>query len=102
MPRRLRVEELTLPVFRYLEYTYRIEQEYFLVIARLLLTMSGEKRTASASFGSAQLVKRQKSNADLNSHAALSNANGRESGGAVIQAVSMVLRDTFGERIEQG
>ena len=51
--------------------------------------MSGEKRAASASFGSAQLVKRQKSDANLNG-GALTKTNG--SGGALIHGVS----DTVG------
>lgn len=48
--------------------------------------MSGEKRPASASFGSAQLVKRQKSDANLND-GALARTNG-SGGGALIQGVS--------------
>lgn len=49
--------------------------------------MSGEKRPASASFGSTQLVKRQKSDANLNG-GALARTNGGNSG-ALIQGVSL-------------
>lgn len=45
--------------------------------------MSGEKRAAADSFGSSQLVKRQRSGAELNG-SALTKANG----GALIQGVS--------------
>lgn len=45
--------------------------------------MSGEKRAAAASFGSSQLVKRQRSGSELNG-SALTKANG----GALIQGVS--------------
>lgn len=48
--------------------------------------MSGEKRAASESFGSTQLVKRQRSEADLNG-GALTRTNGA-GGGALIQGVS--------------
>lgn len=44
--------------------------------------MSGEKRAAAESFGSTQLVKRQRSEAEMND-GALTNANG----GALIQGV---------------
>lgn len=46
--------------------------------------MSGEKRAAGESFGSTQLVKRQRSEADTNG-GALVKANG----GALIQGVSL-------------
>ena len=50
--------------------------------------MSGEKRAASESFGSSQLVKRQKSDANMNS-SALAKTNG--TGGAMVQGVSLPL-----------
>ena len=49
--------------------------------------MSGEKRQASNSFGTSQLVKRQKSNVDLGSNAVVST-NTSAGNGALIQAVS--------------
>lgn len=50
--------------------------------------MSGEKRAASESFGTSQLVKRQKSDANM-SNSALAKTNG--AGGAMIQGVSLPL-----------
>ena len=52
--------------------------------------MSGEKRPASASFGTTQLVKRQKSDSNLND-GALSRTNGSSSG-ALIHGVSLPNR----------
>ncbi|KAF1955377.1 WD40 repeat-like protein [Byssothecium circinans] len=49
--------------------------------------MSGEKRPAADSFGSTQLVKRAKSDANLNGSSALTVANGTGQNGALIQAV---------------
>jgi len=49
--------------------------------------MSGEKRAASESFGTTQLVKRQRSDADLNG-SALARTNGA-GGGALIKGVSL-------------
>jgi Prp8 binding protein len=48
--------------------------------------MSGEKRAASASFGSSQLVKRQKSDANMNSSALAKTSGGS---GAMVQGVSL-------------
>ena len=51
--------------------------------------MSAGKRPASNSFGSSQMVvKRQKSNADLNNHKAVAVTNGGTGNGALVQAVS--------------
>lgn len=51
--------------------------------------MSGEKRAASSSFGSTQLVKRQKSDANLSTTNALAKANG--SGTSLVKGVSRSL-----------
>lgn len=50
-----------------------------------------EKRAASNSFGTSQLVKRQKSNAELGGSKAVAVANGNAANGALIQAVSHQL-----------
>ena len=50
--------------------------------------MSAEKRSASNSFGSSQVVKRQKSDANLTGHNAVEVVNGNARNGALIQAVS--------------
>lgn len=50
--------------------------------------MSAEKRSASNSFGSSQMVKRQKSDANLTGHNAVAVVNGNAQNGALIQAVS--------------
>lgn len=57
--------------------------------------MSAEKRSASNSFGTSQLVKRQKSNADLGASSAVAVTNANVGNGALIQAVSylLILRD---------
>jgi Prp8 binding protein len=58
--------------------------------------MSGEKRAASSSFGTTQLVKRQRSEADLNG-GALARMDGAR-GGALIQGVGLpILRCTQAE-----
>lgn len=49
--------------------------------------MSAEKRLASNSFGTSQLVKRQKSNADLGNSKAVATTNASSANGALIQAV---------------
>ncbi|KAF1973642.1 WD40 repeat-like protein [Bimuria novae-zelandiae CBS 107.79] len=49
--------------------------------------MSGEKRPAADSFGSAQLVKRAKSDANLNGNPAVAVVNSPGQNGALIQAV---------------
>ena len=49
--------------------------------------MSGEKRPAAESFGSTQLVKRQRSDANLNG-SAVARTNGAGSG-ALVQGVSL-------------
>ena len=49
--------------------------------------MSGEKRPAAESFGSTQLVKRQRSDANLNG-SAVARTNGA-GGGALVQGVSL-------------
>lgn len=49
--------------------------------------MSGEKRAASDSFGTTQLVKRQRSDANLNG-SAVARVNGSASG-ALVQGVSL-------------
>jgi Prp8 binding protein len=48
--------------------------------------MSGEKRSASEAFGSTQLVKRQRSDSNING-SALTQINGGGSGSALIQGV---------------
>jgi len=53
--------------------------------------MSAEKRSASNSFGTSQLVKRQKSNADLGANSAVVVTNANAGNGALIQAVSHLL-----------
>lgn len=56
--------------------------------------MSGEKRPASAAaFGTTQLVKRQKSDANLNG-GAIARVNGA-GGGALIQGVSSFVLEAF-------
>ncbi|KAJ4366360.1 hypothetical protein N0V83_007996 [Neocucurbitaria cava] len=50
--------------------------------------MSGEKRPAADSFGSSQLVKRAKSDANLGGSSAVAVANGAAQNGALIQAIS--------------
>ena len=54
-----------------------------------LTVMSGEKRPASASFGSTQLVKRQKSDSNLQD-GTVARLNG-SNGGALIHGVSLPL-----------
>jgi hypothetical protein len=49
--------------------------------------MSGEKRPAANSFGSAQLVKRAKSDANVKGSSAVAVVNGSAQNGALIQAV---------------
>jgi len=49
--------------------------------------MSGEKRPAADSFGSTQLVKRAKSDANLNGSSAIAVVNGSAQNGALVQAV---------------
>ena len=67
--------------------------------------MSAEKRLASNSFGTSQLVKRQKSNVDLGNSKAVSTTNAN---GALIQTVSLyeairsVLRGTCAEQLHEG
>ena len=51
--------------------------------------MSREKRPAADSFGSTQLVKRAKSDANLNGSSAVTVVNGPGQNGALIQAVCM-------------
>ncbi len=53
--------------------------------------MSAEKRSASNSFGTSQLVKRQKSNADLGANSAVAVTNSNAGNGALIQGVSYLL-----------
>lgn len=53
--------------------------------------MSAEKRSASNSFGTSQLVKRQKSNVDLGANSAVAVTNANAGNGALIQAVSYLL-----------
>lgn len=54
--------------------------------------MAAEKRHASDAFGSTQMVvKRQKSNIDLESGRAVALINGNAANGAFIQAVSLWL-----------
>lgn len=68
----------------------QIDKRFFLIThARHIspVTMSGEKRPASASFGTTQLVKRQRSEADMN-NGALAKTNGANSG-ALVQGVSL-------------
>jgi Prp8 binding protein len=50
-------------------------------------TMSGEKRPAANSFGTSQLVKRAKSDANINGSSAVAISNGTGKNGALIQAV---------------
>ena len=50
--------------------------------------MSAEKRSASNSFGTSQLVKRQKSNVDLGDSRAVAVTNASAGNGALIQSVS--------------
>jgi Prp8 binding protein len=52
--------------------------------------MSGEKRPASASFGTTQLVKRQRSDADLNG-GALARVNGTQGVSLLSQLHSALL-----------
>ena len=54
--------------------------------------MSGEKRPAADSFGSSQLVKRAKSDANLNGNTAVTVVNGSAQDGALIQAVCYALK----------
>ena len=57
--------------------------------------MSAAKRPASNSFGSSQMVvKRQKSNADMNGKA-VAITNGGSASGALIQAVSTPLPNSY-------
>lgn len=49
--------------------------------------MSGEKRPAAESFGTTQLVKRAKSDANLNNDSAVAVVSGPGQNGALIQAV---------------
>lgn len=51
--------------------------------------MSAEKRLASNSFGTSQLVKRQKSNADLGNNTTVATTKASSANGALIQAVSL-------------
>lgn len=51
--------------------------------------MSAEKRLASNSFGTSQLVKRQKSNVDLGNSKAVVSTKADAGHGALIQAVSL-------------
>ena len=51
--------------------------------------MSAEKRPASNSFGSSQIVKRQKSDANLTGTNVVAVVNGNAQNGALIQAVSI-------------
>jgi hypothetical protein len=53
--------------------------------------MSAEKRPAADSFGSSQLVKRQKSDANLGNSSSVAVVNGAAQHGALIQAVCNVL-----------
>ncbi len=57
--------------------------------------MSAEKRAASNSFGTSQLVKRQKSSTDLGGDRAVAVTNGAAGNGALIQAVSLPASDTL-------
>lgn len=56
--------------------------------------MSGEKRLAPEFFGSSQLVKRQKSDVNINSDALV-----KSSGGALIQGVGLIV-STAKRRVE--
>jgi Prp8 binding protein len=51
--------------------------------------MSAEKRPAAESLGSAQLVKRQKSDASMSGNQSIAVVNGNAQNGALIQAVCM-------------
>lgn len=51
--------------------------------------MSAEKRSASNSFGTSQLVKRQKSNVDLGNSKAVATSDSNAANGALVQAVSL-------------
>ena len=53
--------------------------------------MSAEKRPASNSFGTSQLVKRQKSNVDLGGGRTVTVTNASAGDGALIQAVGRPL-----------
>jgi len=53
--------------------------------------MSAEKRPAADSFGSSQLVKRQKSDANLGNSSPVAVVNSAAQHGALIQAVCNVL-----------
>ena len=55
--------------------------------------MSAEKRSASNSFGTSQLVKRQKSNVDLpaRNSVAINNATGND--GALVEAVCHLVKE---------
>ena len=50
-----------------------------------------EKRSASNSFGSSQIVKRQKSDANLGGKNTVAVVNGNAQNGALIQAVSLCV-----------
>lgn len=53
------------------------------------MSSSAEKRPASSSFGSSQLVKRQRSDASLGGSSAVAIANGTGRNGALVQRVSL-------------
>jgi hypothetical protein len=59
--------------------------------------MSGEKRPPPNSFGSAQLVKRAKSDADMGASSAVSVVNRDGQSGALIRAVCLSLDLHYGK-----
>ena len=57
--------------------------------------MSAEKRAAADAFGSSQIVKRQKSDANLGNGGTVAVVNSSTQNGALIQAVSCTVKSVF-------
>lgn len=76
--------------FKFCLFIVEKSLQYFLIehIYKINLIMSAEKRPASNSFSSSQLVKRQRSDTDLNSSSEGALVNGSRQSGAIIQSVS--------------
>lgn len=68
-------------------YPHRFTPTFYYTKSNNTTTMSGPKRPATDAFGSSQLVKRAKSDANLGGSSAVAVVNGSGQNGALIQSV---------------